>query len=127
VLAVIQQFRTPCVFIVPVDVFSPNSDWSGFYEYLGKRQVSTITVTGFNASSGRVNVTLLETSGVSIKLSGKGRYYYYVLPLSSKFTTNAVKCEGDVMPYFCGETTVNPYDIRRGLLLDARSVLSSDR
>uniref|UniRef100_A0A8C5A417 CUB and Sushi multiple domains 1 n=1 Tax=Gadus morhua TaxID=8049 RepID=A0A8C5A417_GADMO len=60
----------PCVFIVPVDVFSPNSDWSGFYEYLGKRQASTITVTGFNASSGRVNVTLLETSGVSIKLSG---------------------------------------------------------
>uniref|UniRef100_A0A8C5B874 CUB and Sushi multiple domains 1 n=1 Tax=Gadus morhua TaxID=8049 RepID=A0A8C5B874_GADMO len=55
---------------VPVDVFSPNSDWSGFYEYLGKRQASTITVTGFNASSGRVNVTLLETSGVSIKLSG---------------------------------------------------------
>uniref|UniRef100_A0A8C5A117 CUB and Sushi multiple domains 1 n=1 Tax=Gadus morhua TaxID=8049 RepID=A0A8C5A117_GADMO len=56
--------------VVPVDVFSPNSDWSGFYEYLGKRQASTITVTGFNASSGRVNVTLLETSGVSIKLSG---------------------------------------------------------
>ena len=56
---------------VPVDVFSQNSEWSGFYEYLGKRQATTFTVTGFNASSGRVNVTLLETSGVSIRLSGK--------------------------------------------------------
>lgn len=58
---------------VPVDVFSPNSEWSGFYEYLGKRQATTFTVTGFNASSSRVNVTLLETSGVSIRLSGKNR------------------------------------------------------
>uniref|UniRef100_A0AAQ4RPP2 CUB and Sushi multiple domains 1 n=1 Tax=Gasterosteus aculeatus aculeatus TaxID=481459 RepID=A0AAQ4RPP2_GASAC len=55
---------------VPVDVFSPNSEWSGFYEYLGKRLATTFTVTGFNATSGRVNVTLLETSGVSIRLSG---------------------------------------------------------
>uniref|UniRef100_A0A8D3BTG4 CUB and sushi domain-containing protein 1-like n=1 Tax=Scophthalmus maximus TaxID=52904 RepID=A0A8D3BTG4_SCOMX len=55
---------------VPVDVFSPNSEWSGFYEYLGKRQATTLTVTGYNLTSGRVNVTLLETSGVSIRLSG---------------------------------------------------------
>uniref|UniRef100_A0A672FLN5 CUB and Sushi multiple domains 1 n=1 Tax=Salarias fasciatus TaxID=181472 RepID=A0A672FLN5_SALFA len=54
----------------PVDVFSPNSEWSGFYEYLGKTQATTFTVTGFNATSSRVNVTLLETSGVSIRLSG---------------------------------------------------------
>ncbi|XP_054625925.1 CUB and sushi domain-containing protein 1-like isoform X1 [Dunckerocampus dactyliophorus] len=55
---------------VPVDVFSLNSEWRGFYEYLGKRQATTFTVTGFNATSGRVNITLLETSGVSIRLSG---------------------------------------------------------
>uniref|UniRef100_A0A3Q3NCL8 CUB and Sushi multiple domains 1 n=1 Tax=Mastacembelus armatus TaxID=205130 RepID=A0A3Q3NCL8_9TELE len=54
----------------PVDVFSPNSEWSGFYEHLGKRQATTVTVIGFNATSGRVNITLLETSGVSIRLSG---------------------------------------------------------
>uniref|UniRef100_A0AAQ5ZUN7 CUB and Sushi multiple domains 1 n=1 Tax=Amphiprion ocellaris TaxID=80972 RepID=A0AAQ5ZUN7_AMPOC len=54
---------------LPVDVFSPNSEWSGFYEYLGKRQATTFTVTGFNATSGRVNVTLLETSGTVIDLS----------------------------------------------------------
>jgi hypothetical protein len=84
----------PCVFIVPVDVFSPNSDWSGFYEYLGKRQASTITVTGFNASSGRVNVTLLETSGVSIKLSGKTNYD--VLLLCAELTRNKVHSGGDI-------------------------------
>ncbi|MED6285967.1 CUB and sushi domain-containing protein 1 [Characodon lateralis] len=55
---------------VPADVFSPNSEWSGFYEYLGKRQTTTFAVTGFNATSSRVNITLLETSGVSIRLSG---------------------------------------------------------
>lgn len=60
-----------CLFIVPVDVFSPNSEWSGFYEYLGKRQATTFSVSGFNTTSGRVNVTLLESSGVSIRLSGK--------------------------------------------------------
>ena len=62
-----------CVFVVlvPVDVFSSNSDWSGFYEFLGKRQVTTVTVNGFNATTGRVNVTLLEQSGVQIKLAGK--------------------------------------------------------
>uniref|UniRef100_A0AAX7T7I4 CUB and Sushi multiple domains 1 n=1 Tax=Astatotilapia calliptera TaxID=8154 RepID=A0AAX7T7I4_ASTCA len=57
----------------PVDVFSPNSEWSGFYEYLGKRQATAFTVTGFNDTSGRVNITLLEASGVSIRLSGKTR------------------------------------------------------
>uniref|UniRef100_A0AAX7V257 CUB and Sushi multiple domains 1 n=1 Tax=Astatotilapia calliptera TaxID=8154 RepID=A0AAX7V257_ASTCA len=55
---------------IPVDVFSPNSEWSGFYEYLGKRQATAFTVTGFNDTSGRVNITLLEASGVSIRLSG---------------------------------------------------------
>ncbi|XP_066534535.1 CUB and sushi domain-containing protein 1a [Hoplias malabaricus] len=55
---------------VPADVFSLNSGWAGFYEYLGKRQAATITVNAFNATTSRVNVTLLEQSGVQIKLSG---------------------------------------------------------
>ncbi|XP_048865206.1 CUB and sushi domain-containing protein 1-like isoform X4 [Brienomyrus brachyistius] len=55
---------------VPADVFSLNSGWTGFYEYLGKRQPATITVNGFNVTSSKVNVTLLEHSGVQIKLSG---------------------------------------------------------
>uniref|UniRef100_A0A9J7XDS2 CUB and Sushi multiple domains 1 n=1 Tax=Cyprinus carpio carpio TaxID=630221 RepID=A0A9J7XDS2_CYPCA len=55
---------------VPADVFSLNSGWAGFYEYLGKRQAATVTVNAFNATTSRVNVTLLEQSGVYIKLSG---------------------------------------------------------
>ncbi|XP_026879255.2 CUB and sushi domain-containing protein 1 [Electrophorus electricus] len=55
---------------VPADVFSLNSGWTGFYEYLGKRQAATITVSAFNATTSRVNVTLLEQNGVQIKLSG---------------------------------------------------------
>ncbi|XP_073776667.1 CUB and sushi domain-containing protein 1 [Danio rerio] len=55
---------------VPADVFSLNSGWAGFYEYLGKRQAATVTVNAFNATTSRVNVTLLEQSGVHIKLSG---------------------------------------------------------
>uniref|UniRef100_A0A671PAP2 CUB and sushi domain-containing protein 1-like n=1 Tax=Sinocyclocheilus anshuiensis TaxID=1608454 RepID=A0A671PAP2_9TELE len=54
----------------PADVFSLKSGWAGFYEYLGKRQAATVTVNAFNATTSRVNVTLLEQSGVHIKLSG---------------------------------------------------------
>uniref|UniRef100_A0A8C1ZS09 CUB and Sushi multiple domains 1 n=1 Tax=Cyprinus carpio TaxID=7962 RepID=A0A8C1ZS09_CYPCA len=60
----------PPVCKVPADVFSLNSGWAGFYEYLGKRQAATITVNAFNATTSRVNVTLLEQSRVHIKLSG---------------------------------------------------------
>uniref|UniRef100_A0AAQ4PH74 CUB and Sushi multiple domains 1 n=1 Tax=Gasterosteus aculeatus aculeatus TaxID=481459 RepID=A0AAQ4PH74_GASAC len=81
-------------FAVPVDVFSPNSEWSGFYEYLGKRLATTFTVTGFNATSGRVNVTLLETSGVSIRLSGK-KEKTYILQSSIHFTLLPVTAESD--------------------------------
>lgn len=59
------------MYLVPADVFSFNSGWTGFYEYLGKRQTATITVNAFNATTSRVNVTLLEQSGVQIKLSGE--------------------------------------------------------
>ncbi|CAB1312930.1 unnamed protein product, partial [Coregonus sp. 'balchen'] len=55
---------------VPVNVFSLNFVWTGFYEYLGAREGATITVNGFNATTSRVNVTLLDQSKVQFKLSG---------------------------------------------------------
>uniref|UniRef100_A0A8C6KQM8 CUB and Sushi multiple domains 1 n=1 Tax=Nothobranchius furzeri TaxID=105023 RepID=A0A8C6KQM8_NOTFU len=107
---------------VPVDVFSSNSEWSGFYEYLGKRQATTFTVTGFNATSGRVNVTLLETSGVSIRLSGtykseenqlllkvyqvKGPTEYYYSPVttamdpSNVYTNSSSVAAAILVPFF---------------------------
>ncbi|XP_043916396.1 CUB and sushi domain-containing protein 1-like [Protopterus annectens] len=55
---------------VPPDVFSINSVWNGFYEYLGKRQPATLTVDYFNATNNKVNVTFIEPSGIQLKLSG---------------------------------------------------------
>uniref|UniRef100_A0AAZ3P372 CUB and sushi domain-containing protein 1 n=1 Tax=Oncorhynchus tshawytscha TaxID=74940 RepID=A0AAZ3P372_ONCTS len=60
----------PPVCKVPVDVFSLNFGWTGFYEYLGAREVATITVNGFNSTTSRVNVTLLDQSRVQLKLAG---------------------------------------------------------
>jgi CUB/sushi domain-containing protein len=55
-------------------VFSLNFGWTGFYEYLGAREVATITVNGFNATTSRVNVTLLDQSRVQLKLAGKSQH-----------------------------------------------------
>ncbi|XP_073075332.1 CUB and sushi domain-containing protein 1 isoform X4 [Manis javanica] len=55
---------------VPSDVFFINSVWKGYYEYLGKRQAATLTVDWFNATSTRVNATLVDASRVELKLTG---------------------------------------------------------
>lgn len=75
---------------VPADVFSLNSGWAGFYEYLGKRQAATITVNAFNGTTSRVNVTLLEQSGVQIKLSGELQLYHVLM--MSYFLLRIVLC-----------------------------------
>ncbi|XP_075718053.1 CUB and sushi domain-containing protein 1 [Rhinoderma darwinii] len=55
---------------VPSDVFSVNSVWKGFYEYLGKQHSGTLTVDWFNNTSSKVNGTLLDTNNSELKLSG---------------------------------------------------------
>uniref|UniRef100_A0A670YQB1 CUB and Sushi multiple domains 1 n=1 Tax=Pseudonaja textilis TaxID=8673 RepID=A0A670YQB1_PSETE len=55
---------------VPSDVFFINSLWKGFYEHLGKRQVATLTVDWFNATSSKVNATFIDASSMQLKLSG---------------------------------------------------------
>ncbi|XP_073075330.1 CUB and sushi domain-containing protein 1 isoform X2 [Manis javanica] len=55
---------------IPSDVFFINSVWKGYYEYLGKRQAATLTVDWFNATSTRVNATLVDASRVELKLTG---------------------------------------------------------
>ncbi|XP_034615478.1 CUB and sushi domain-containing protein 3 [Trachemys scripta elegans] len=54
---------------VPDDVFAQNYIWKGSYNYKGKKQPMTLTVTSFNASSGRVNATLTN-SNMELLLSG---------------------------------------------------------
>ncbi|XP_069583000.1 CUB and sushi domain-containing protein 1 [Ranitomeya imitator] len=55
---------------VPADVFSVNSIWKGFYEYLGKQHSATLTVDWFNNTSSKVNGTFLDTNNSELKLSG---------------------------------------------------------
>ncbi|XP_048086105.1 CUB and sushi domain-containing protein 1 [Alosa alosa] len=55
---------------VPGGVFAKNSLWRGSYEYLGKKQPAMLSVTAFEPFSNRVNATLIDHSGVELKLSG---------------------------------------------------------
>lgn len=56
--------------VVPDDVFAPNFLWKGSYDYKGQKQPLTLTVSSFNATSGKVNATLADTS-VEFLLSGE--------------------------------------------------------
>ncbi|CAG12911.1 unnamed protein product, partial [Tetraodon nigroviridis] len=55
---------------VPDDVFAPDFLWKGSYDYKGQKQPLTLTVSSFNATSGKVNATLADTS-VEFLLSGE--------------------------------------------------------
>lgn len=55
---------------VPDDVFAPSYAWRGSFEYKGVKQPMTLTITSFNATSGKVNVTLTNRHS-ELLLSGK--------------------------------------------------------
>ncbi|XP_053524675.1 histone-lysine N-methyltransferase PRDM9-like [Artibeus jamaicensis] len=55
---------------IPPDVFFVSSVWQGHYEYLGKTQLATLTVDGFNATSSKVNATFRAAGQVELKLTG---------------------------------------------------------
>lgn len=55
---------------VPDDVFAPDFVWKGSYDYKGQKQPMTLTVTSFNATAGKVNVTLTDSS-MEFLLSGE--------------------------------------------------------
>ncbi|XP_039973361.1 CUB and sushi domain-containing protein 3-like isoform X5 [Xiphias gladius] len=54
---------------VPDDVFAPDFVWKGSYDYKGQKQPMTLTVTSFNVTTGKVNVTLSDSS-MEFLLSG---------------------------------------------------------
>uniref|UniRef100_A0AAZ3NYA2 CUB and Sushi multiple domains 3a n=1 Tax=Oncorhynchus tshawytscha TaxID=74940 RepID=A0AAZ3NYA2_ONCTS len=56
-----------CVF--PDDVFAPNYIWKGSYNYKGRKQPMTLSITSFNTTTGRVNVSLTN-SNMELLLSG---------------------------------------------------------
>ncbi|KAM4836887.1 CUB and sushi domain-containing protein 1 [Thomomys bottae] len=55
---------------VPSDVFFVGSVWKGYYEYTGKRQLATLTVDWFNATSSKVNASLAAGPQVQVELTG---------------------------------------------------------
>uniref|UniRef100_A0A673BJS4 CUB and Sushi multiple domains 2 n=1 Tax=Sphaeramia orbicularis TaxID=375764 RepID=A0A673BJS4_9TELE len=55
---------------LPGGVFAKNSLWRGSYEYLGKKQPAMLSITAFEPFSNRVNGTLIDHSGVELKLAG---------------------------------------------------------
>uniref|UniRef100_A0A667WX46 CUB and Sushi multiple domains 2 n=1 Tax=Myripristis murdjan TaxID=586833 RepID=A0A667WX46_9TELE len=55
---------------VPGGVFAKNSLWRGSYEYLGKKQPAMLSINAFEPFSNRVNGTLIDHSGVELKLAG---------------------------------------------------------
>uniref|UniRef100_A0A3Q3KHT9 CUB and Sushi multiple domains 3a n=1 Tax=Monopterus albus TaxID=43700 RepID=A0A3Q3KHT9_MONAL len=54
---------------VPDNVFAPDFIWKGSYDYKGQKQPMTLTVTSFNATMGKVNATLTDSS-MEFLLSG---------------------------------------------------------
>uniref|UniRef100_A0A8C6TIS3 CUB and Sushi multiple domains 2 n=1 Tax=Neogobius melanostomus TaxID=47308 RepID=A0A8C6TIS3_9GOBI len=60
----------PPICAVPGGVFAKNSLWRGSYEYLGKKQPAMLSITAFEPLSNRVNGTLIDHSGVELKLAG---------------------------------------------------------
>uniref|UniRef100_A0A8C2WGD8 CUB and Sushi multiple domains 3 n=1 Tax=Cyclopterus lumpus TaxID=8103 RepID=A0A8C2WGD8_CYCLU len=54
---------------VPDDVFAPNYIWKGSYNYRGRKQPMTLSITSFNSTTGRVNVSL-SNSNMELLLSG---------------------------------------------------------
>lgn len=56
--------------VVPDDVFAPNYIWKGSYNYRGRKQPMTLSITSFNSTTGRVNVSL-SNGNMDLLLSGK--------------------------------------------------------
>uniref|UniRef100_A0A8B9RZV4 CUB and Sushi multiple domains 2 n=1 Tax=Accipiter nisus TaxID=211598 RepID=A0A8B9RZV4_9AVES len=54
---------------VPADVFARNSLWKGSYEYMGKKQPAMLSVTSFDPATSKVNATLIDHSGVELKVT----------------------------------------------------------
>lgn len=77
---------------VPDDVFAPDFVWKGSYDYKGQKQPMSLTVTSFNATTGKVNVTLTDSS-TEFLLSGESSINYLsptsypAPPLSSPSTS----------------------------------------
>uniref|UniRef100_A0A8C7ZCR0 CUB and Sushi multiple domains 3b n=1 Tax=Oryzias sinensis TaxID=183150 RepID=A0A8C7ZCR0_9TELE len=82
---------------VPDDVFAPNYIWKGSYNYRGRKQPMTLSITSFNSTTGRVNVTL-SNGNMELLLSGI-LLYYIVSPFFLTVLSPKVSAEPDGLSY----------------------------
>uniref|UniRef100_A0AAQ4NQP8 CUB and Sushi multiple domains 3a n=1 Tax=Gasterosteus aculeatus aculeatus TaxID=481459 RepID=A0AAQ4NQP8_GASAC len=69
---------------IPDNVFASDFVWKGSYDYKGQKQPMTLTVRSFNATTGKVNVTLTDSS-MEFLLSGESSINHtFVLFFSCK-------------------------------------------
>lgn len=86
---------------VPDDVFAPAYVWKGSFEYKAARQPVTLTISHFNATSGRVNVTLTNRDA-ELLLSGEKLITHSRSSCSATLSVYAVRvcvCEQCVYIY----------------------------
>uniref|UniRef100_A0A8C7ZCP2 CUB and Sushi multiple domains 3b n=1 Tax=Oryzias sinensis TaxID=183150 RepID=A0A8C7ZCP2_9TELE len=92
---------------VPDDVFAPNYIWKGSYNYRGRKQPMTLSITSFNSTTGRVNVTL-SNGNMELLLSGVYKasearllllLYYIVSPFFLTVLSPKVSAEPDGLSY----------------------------
>ena len=76
----------PSLLQVPGGVFAKNSLWRGSYEYLGKKQPAMLSITAFEPFSNRVNGTLIDHSGVELKLAGGFFIKFKKIPFAHSHT-----------------------------------------
>uniref|UniRef100_A0A4W4E2X2 CUB and Sushi multiple domains 3a n=1 Tax=Electrophorus electricus TaxID=8005 RepID=A0A4W4E2X2_ELEEL len=65
----LQEYHRDHMQLFPDDVFAPASIWKGSLEHRAVKQPTTLTITGFNATTGRVNATL-SSRNAELLLSG---------------------------------------------------------
>lgn len=75
--------------IVPSDVFFILSVWKGYYEYLGKRLPTILTLNCFNSTRSKENLTFTEASQWELKLTGRHPVVSLTRPSLSLLTKGA--------------------------------------
>uniref|UniRef100_A0A8D0VCL2 CUB and Sushi multiple domains 3 n=1 Tax=Sus scrofa TaxID=9823 RepID=A0A8D0VCL2_PIG len=96
---------------IPDDVFAQNYIWKGSYNFKGRKQPMTLTVTSFNASTGRVNATLsnsnmeLLLSGVYKSQEARLMLHIYLIKVPAHASVKKMKEENWAMDGFVSTTT----------------------
>uniref|UniRef100_A0A6Q2X490 CUB and Sushi multiple domains 3a n=1 Tax=Esox lucius TaxID=8010 RepID=A0A6Q2X490_ESOLU len=100
--------------LFPDDVFAPNYIWKGSYNYKGRKQPMNLSITSFNVTSGRVNVTLTNSnmelllSGIYKSQEARLMLHLYSVKTASHTTLSRVKEDRWSMDGFVSTVSAEP-------------------